>query len=230
MTKTENNFNWQIRPNGIGIIGYGKGRFLGIDIVIKPLLAPVRENLLQWVLVVGGVERLEGLTVYAVEAQIVAEKEAERWVPFARGEDPNLPPIVMTAGDLIEVVAPSLPEPVEHFSLVSEQKDPVGNDQPAVWDLVQEDMRARDAEGRRKYGVPLQPHNGRDVLVDAYQEALDLSVYIRAKIEEESWERKEMEKAYAIVAGAHHLGQEECAKIADLLHRCLLRKPARNAG
>lgn len=53
-----------------------------------------------------------------------------------------------------------------------------------VWGLVIEDMRARDRTGREKYGVPLQAHNGRDPLVDAYQEALDLVVYLRQAIEE----------------------------------------------
>lgn len=61
---------------------------------------------------------------------------------------------------------------------------PVPNDRPAVWSLVIADMQARDREGRRKYGTPLQPFNGRDALVDAYQEALDLVVYLRQAIEE----------------------------------------------
>lgn len=65
-----------------------------------------------------------------------------------------------------------------------EQPPPVPNEKPAVWDLVLTDMQARDAEGRRKYGTPLQPHNGRDALVDAYQEALDLAVYLRQAIYE----------------------------------------------
>lgn len=68
--------------------------------------------------------------------------------------------------------------------LVTEQPAPQANDKPAVWDLVMADMKARDQEGRRKYGVPLQPHNGRDVLVDAFQEALDLCVYLRQAIYE----------------------------------------------
>ncbi len=55
---------------------------------------------------------------------------------------------------------------------------------PAVWDLVVADMKERDHVGRAKYGVPLQAGNGRDSLVDAYQEALDLAVYLRAAIEE----------------------------------------------
>ena len=69
-------------------------------------------------------------------------------------------------------------------SLNAEQPAPLANSKPAVWDLVVADMRERDAEGRRKYGVPLQPGNGRDPLVDAYQEALDLAVYLRQAIAE----------------------------------------------
>lgn len=64
------------------------------------------------------------------------------------------------------------------------QPDPTPNSNPAVWDLVIQDMRRRDQFGRAKYGTPLQPHNGRDALVDAYQEALDLVVYLRQLIEE----------------------------------------------
>jgi hypothetical protein len=68
------------------------------------------------------------------------------------------------------------------------EPSPVPNDRPAVWPLVIADMKARDAEGRRKYGTPLQPFNGRDALVDAYQEALDLVVYLRQAIEERNGE------------------------------------------
>lgn len=64
------------------------------------------------------------------------------------------------------------------------QKPPEPNAGPSVWDLVIADMRERDAFGRRKYGTPLQPGNGRDALVDAYQEALDLCVYLRQAIYE----------------------------------------------
>ena len=45
-------------------------------------------------------------------------------------------------------------------------------------------MLKRDAVGRAKYGVPLQAHNGRDALQDAYEEVLDLAVYLRQAIEE----------------------------------------------
>ena len=65
-----------------------------------------------------------------------------------------------------------------------EQPAPVANDRLAVWPLVIMDMVARDQVGRARYGVPLQPHNGRDALRDAYEEALDLCAYLRQAIME----------------------------------------------
>ena len=55
-----------------------------------------------------------------------------------------------------------------------------------IWRLVIDDMEQRRAVGIERYGVPLQAHNGRDALVDAYQEALDLCCYLRQTIEERS--------------------------------------------
>ena len=66
----------------------------------------------------------------------------------------------------------------------TEQPDPVRNEKPACWDLVVKDMKDRDAWGRSKYGTPLQPFNGRDAIVDLYQELLDAVVYCRQLIEE----------------------------------------------
>lgn len=54
----------------------------------------------------------------------------------------------------------------------------------AVWPLVIADMRKRNDAGIAKYGMPLALNNGRDPLIDAYQEALDLVVYLRQAIEE----------------------------------------------
>jgi hypothetical protein len=64
------------------------------------------------------------------------------------------------------------------------QPPPKPNEYPAVWGLVMDDMRARDELGAKRYGVRLQPHNGRDALRDAYEEALDLAVYLRSAIYE----------------------------------------------
>ena len=50
--------------------------------------------------------------------------------------------------------------------------------------LVQKDIESRAQLGNRKYGERLLPNNGRDVFMDAYQEALDLCMYLRQLIEE----------------------------------------------
>lgn len=58
-----------------------------------------------------------------------------------------------------------------------------------VWDLVIKDMKERDNGGYLKYGTRLKTFNGRDALIDAYQEALDLAVYLRQAIEERNLSR-----------------------------------------
>jgi hypothetical protein len=70
------------------------------------------------------------------------------------------------------------------MSKISDQPAPVLTAGPPIWELVIADMVERDQVGRLRYGTPLQAHNGRDALVDAYQEALDLVVYLRQAIEE----------------------------------------------
>ncbi len=97
-----------------------------------------------------------------------------------------------------------------------EQQSPVGTDGPHIHDLAAEDLRtwwfaagaelvAEDLAGRKaigvaRYGQPLQAHNGRDALRDAYEEALDLVVYLRqAQVEgglEDSREDRDVGSAY----------------------------------
>jgi len=68
---------------------------------------------------------------------------------------------------------------------MADQPPPIPNNgRPAIWDLVIADMKARDQVGRERYGTPLQAFNGKDALLEAYQEALDLAVYLRQAIEE----------------------------------------------
>ena len=78
----------------------------------------------------------------------------------------------------------------------SDTEPPPHQGQVDVWPLVMADVRSefgasslrdrflfeaeqRDQTGRAKYGMPLQTHNGRNPLVDAFQEAMDLTVYLR---------------------------------------------------
>lgn len=65
----------------------------------------------------------------------------------------------------------------------------------AIWPLVIEDMGRRDADGIVKYGKALRAFDGRKSLVDAYQEALDLAVYIRKEIEEQRLRAEEASAA-----------------------------------
>lgn len=67
---------------------------------------------------------------------------------------------------------------------VSDQNEPIPNDTKAIWDLVKKDIEDRNQSGIKKYGTALQAFNGRNSLIDAYQEALDLVVYLRQAIEE----------------------------------------------
>lgn len=48
-----------------------------------------------------------------------------------------------------------------------------------VLDAVIVDLEMRAEFGRKKYGTYLQTFNGRDALIDAYQEALDLVMYLK---------------------------------------------------
>lgn len=63
------------------------------------------------------------------------------------------------------------------------QKKPKGKGREII-PLVQEDLQIRAEYGILTYGESLRADNGRDALIDAYQEALDLAVYLRQVIEE----------------------------------------------
>lgn len=96
----------------------------------------------------------------------------------------------------------------------TEQPNPTLNSSPAVWQvviddinqnffysrdinpLVIQDMTDRDNWGRSKYGVPLQPFNGRDPLVDLYQEFLDAIVYTKQFL---------LENPYDVIMGEIYL-------------------------
>jgi hypothetical protein len=54
--------------------------------------------------------------------------------------------------------------------------------QHIVWNVVMSDIEQRVNFGLEKYGHYLETFNGRDPLWDAYQEALDLVMYLRQAI------------------------------------------------
>ena len=61
----------------------------------------------------------------------------------------------------------------------SEHQPPPKQGKTIVVDVVLADIRERAEAGRMKYGTYLETDNGRDPLWDAYQEALDLVMYLR---------------------------------------------------
>jgi hypothetical protein len=67
---------------------------------------------------------------------------------------------------------------------ITEQPMPVPNDHTDIQSLVIADIVKRRIVGIKRYGTALQPFNGRDALRDAYEEALDLAIYLRQAIEE----------------------------------------------
>jgi hypothetical protein len=58
------------------------------------------------------------------------------------------------------------------------QPDPIGKGK-IVLDYVIADLEERAQFGHKKYGTYLRTNNGRDALIDAYQEALDLVMYLK---------------------------------------------------
>lgn len=53
-----------------------------------------------------------------------------------------------------------------------------------LFDEVKKDLDARNQLGYQSYGGAMQPHDGRDALRDAYEEALDLVMYLKKAIVE----------------------------------------------
>ena len=84
----------------------------------------------------------------------------------------------------------------------NEQPQPIPSLRPSIHDLVTadlvkrkcfyvaSDMQCRKDLGLERYKSFLQANNGRDMGQDAYEEALDLSVYSRGCVEEgkQEWE------------------------------------------
>ena len=62
------------------------------------------------------------------------------------------------------------------------QPMPNVNDEEFVQDLVMKDIEERKQMGIRKYGTALQPFNGRKALQDAYEECLDMAMYLKQEI------------------------------------------------
>jgi hypothetical protein len=111
--------------------------------------------------------------------EVLAPTPVGSWL--VRGDEPGTEQIFSPTSfsERYELAPSTEPEPTP-VGVIADQPPPVPNDGPALWDLVLADMRER----HQRYGTALQANNGRDMLIDAYQEILDLAVYLRGEIAE----------------------------------------------
>ncbi len=70
------------------------------------------------------------------------------------------------------------------------EPQPTGNGKK-VLDEVLKDLTLRAETGKEKYGTYLRTNNGRDALVDLYQELLDGCMYLKQKLMEEDQKKGE---------------------------------------
>lgn len=105
-----------------------------------------------------------GLGQFQGRAETTAERYTENptAVPGPR-PDPNHPGVP-------DVPTKQRPE---------DQPLPTVNEETFIQDRVVSDIEARKAVGIQRYGTALQPFNGRDAIQDAYEEAMDLTVYLK---------------------------------------------------
>lgn len=61
---------------------------------------------------------------------------------------------------------------------------PTVNDSKDIQSIVIDEILQRRKVGIKRYGTPLQANNGRDALRDAFEEALDLTMYLMQAIVE----------------------------------------------
>ena len=78
------------------------------------------------------------------------------------------------------------------MNLSKPQPKPINDSGVIVIDMVVRDMCDRKQFGLDKYGTALCSNNGRNALIDAYQETMDLMVYLKQQILESYIEPTEL--------------------------------------
>lgn len=135
--------------------------------------------------------RDEPFPVDLVEREIAQSRQRQReWCSSAEHGASCIPPCPSAPSDVVDQPPPT-PRPdlipvwehvISDFKLRFEGHETMDGGDPlyAVHHALN-DMRERDRVGRERYGTPLTTNNGRDHLVDAYQELLDGAVYLKAE-------------------------------------------------
>ena len=94
-----------------------------------------------------------------------------------------------------------------------DQVRPTVSDRVESQTLVIADIHARREVGISRYGTALQAFNGRDTILDAYEEALDLTVYLRSLLEMRNASRDDL--VTVVVETLAGLMQEDTFTIAQ---------------
>lgn len=84
----------------------------------------------------------------------------------------------------VDPEAPAVPQAPTRANREHDQALPTPNEREAIQNLVLLDIDRRKKIGLERYGTLLQPFNHRNSARDAYEEALDLTMYLRQMVEE----------------------------------------------
>jgi hypothetical protein len=138
-----------------------------------------------------------GLAEFQGRAQTTAERYTDGATDPPGTEAPQPEPRVVRAGGVGEALdragvpphvateaSQEAPQPTK-AGRKHDQPMPVVNDRPAVQDQLIVEIERRKKIGVERYGTLLQPFNGRSAIRDAFEESLDLTIYLRQVLAEQ---------------------------------------------
>lgn len=73
---------------------------------------------------------------------------------------------------------------------IPQQSRPLRRPTTTTWDVVRQDILSREEGGALKYGKYLTPNTDEDMLQHAYEEALDLVVYLKTMLLQRDRDKK----------------------------------------
>lgn len=121
------------------------------------------------------------------DAVVAVEQQASYTAVLDKGTSNEEAVLITEFGDRVEIMrgAPAGSnggEVTVQSGLKQRPEDqplPVTNDYPDIQSQVIADIEKRRQVGISRYGTALQPHNGRDMLLDLYEELMDALIYTK---------------------------------------------------
>lgn len=174
----------------------------------------------------------EGLGAFQGPAQTTAERytDGATPVPGQSGDIADHPGTVATrpVADTDALGFDESPEPMSYLERQEFPSEPIKqregdqvlptiNERPFVQDEVIGDIEARKQIGIKRYGTPLQPMNGRDALLDLYEELVDAAIYLRQVRIERQEMREEINYVYGFAVTQFGIESEVVMRIKKVL-------------